>query len=96
MNIKGRSQPAAQTLIGSRCSCLYLFSLCCFFIIHPDFVPITRTAQVSSADRCPTRSHFTAFHLAVSPMITDPLFNPDWTVLQGVEPPADPCTQFIL
>lgn len=59
-------------------------------------VSITRPAQVSSAGRCPTRSHFTALCRAVSPMITDPLFNPGWTVLQGVEPPADPCTQFTL
>lgn len=29
-------------------------------------------------------------------MISDPLFNPGWTALQGVEPPADPCTQFTL
>lgn len=96
MNIKGRIQPAAHQLIRSRCPCLYSFSLCCFFIIHCDFVPITHTTQVSSADRCLTRSHFTAFHRAVLPMISDPLFNPGWTVLQDVEPPADPCAQFIL
>lgn len=37
MNIKGRPQPAAHMLIHSRCPCLYLFSLCCFFH-HPSWL----------------------------------------------------------